>query len=308
VKIVFLGTPEFAVPCAAALLEAGHDLRAVVTQPDRPSGRGHRVQMPPMKRFALERRIPVIQPSTLRDPAVLDRLRSFEPDLLVVAAYGKILPPPMLSLAPRGAINVHASLLPKYRGAAPIERCLLAGDPVTGVTILQMNERMDAGDILLQREEAVRSDDTAASLRERLARLGAETLVEALGQLERGELRPRPQRDEEATYAPMLRKEEGRIDWTKSAVEIERAVRAFQPWPTAWTGLRGRRLAVFRARPTASGEGPPGTVLEVGDDAIRVATGAGTLELLEVQLEGRRRMPARQFAVGRLVAPGERLG
>jgi methionyl-tRNA formyltransferase len=307
-KIVFMGTPDFAVASLRALVDAGHDLAAVVTRADKPAGRGQAVRASAVKRFAVARDLPVEQPEKLRDPATLARLAAFSPELIVVAAYGKILPRSVLDLPPRGAINVHASLLPKYRGAAPIQRCLLGGDPVTGVTIMQMNERMDAGDILLQRETKVADDDTTATLQARLAELGAEALVEALELLREERLHPTPQREEEATLAPMIRREEGAIDWRRPAVEIERAVRAFDPWPGAYTGLRGKLLKIHRAAvDPRTATAAPGSVIEAAD-RIRVATGAGSLEILELQPEGRRRMTARELIAGRGIVAGDELG
>jgi len=305
-----MGTPEFAVPSLAGLLEAGHDVTGVVTQPDRPQGRGQRLQMPAVKRFAVERGLTVLQPEKIRNAQFLEALRPLAPELIVVAAYGKILPPAVLELPPRGCVNVHASLLPKYRGAAPIQRCLLEGDPVTGVTIMQMNEGMDTGDILLQREVTVDPEDTAGSLQSRLATVGASALLEALDRLARGELRAVPQRNEHATLAPMIRKEEGEIDWSRSAVEIERSVRAFQPWPGAFTRANGALLKVLRAAMAPNGESKssPGTVVAAEAGALRVATGKGDLDLLEVQPEGKRRMTARDVVSGRLLRAGDRLG
>ena len=303
-----MGTPSFAVPSLAALLEAGHDVAAVYTQPDRPAGRGRTVQPSAVKAFALERGLGVEQPEKLRDPAVLDRLRTLAPELIVVVAYGKILPKSVLDAPPRGAINVHGSLLPKYRGAAPIQRSLLAGDTVTGITIMQMNERMDAGDVLLTREEPIRSDDTTDSLARRLSQLGAVALVEALDGLARGTLHPQPQDDALATLAPMIRKEEGEIDWNRSAVEIERAVRAFHPWPGAWTRARGKLLKIRRAATEPPAGGSPGEIVRADADGICIATGAGALRVLELQLEGKRATSARDAVAGRLVRQGERLG
>ncbi|MGH7859238.1 MAG: methionyl-tRNA formyltransferase, partial [Candidatus Binatia bacterium] len=308
VRIVFMGTPAFAVPSLAVLFEAGHEVVGAVTQPDRPSGRGQSMQLSPVKRYALQRRLLVEQPERLRDPAFLERLRALSPELLVVAAYGKILPKAVLDLPLRGAINVHGSLLPKYRGAAPIQRALLAGEATTGITIMQMNERMDAGDILLQREVPIRPDDTGESLQARMAETGASALIEALYLLERGELLAVPQEDREATLAPMIRKEEGEIDWKRNAEEIERAVRAFFPWPSAYTRLRGKLLKILRGAVAPHADALPGTVVETAGEAIRIATGAGSLACLELQLEGKRAMSARELVSGRLVREKERLG
>jgi methionyl-tRNA formyltransferase len=236
-------------------------------------------------------------------------MRELAPQAIAVAAYGKILPKALLDLPPRGAINVHGSLLPRHRGAAPIQRALLAGDTVTGITIMQMNERMDAGDILLQEQTAIRADDTSASLGERLAEIGARLLALALERIERGELVGQPQNDADATLAPMVRKDEGAIDWSRSADAIERAVRAFTPWPSAYTTLLGKLLKIHRAA-VASMPSPaaPGTVVRATGGDLEVATGDGLLRLLEVQLEGKRRLAARDFLAGQPLREGDELG
>ncbi len=303
-----MGTPAFAVSSLRALADRGHEIACVYTQPDRPAGRGQRPQTSAVRQLALERGLPVAQPETLRDPALAEHLRALDLDAIVVAAYGKILPRPLLEVPRRGAINVHGSLLPKYRGAAPIQRAILAGEETTGITIMQMNERMDAGEILLRESLAIRKDDTAESLGARLAEIGARLLVEALDRLARSALVPEPQVEAEATRAPMVRKEEGSIDWRRSAVEIERAVRAFTPWPSAYTTLRGRRLKLHRAAVEASAAAEPGVVVRAVGSDLAVATGSGTLRLLEVQLEGRRRLGAAEFLAGNPLAAGERLG
>ncbi len=304
-----MGTPAFSVPSLRALLERRHEVASVVTQPDRPAGRGQAPRLSAVKQLALAHGIPVLQPDKLRDPAFLEQVRQLSPEAILVAAYGKILPRSLLDLPPRGAINVHGSLLPKYRGAAPIQRALLAGDPATGVTIMQMNERMDAGDILLQQEVPIRPDDTSASLSARMAEAGAALLVETLDRLERGEVRPEAQREQEATLAPMVRKEEGEIDWRRPAVEVERAVRAFHPWPSAYARLGGKLLKIHRAevRPPAPGAPPPGTIVRAAGDDLEIATGDGTLALLDLQLEGKRKLGARDFLAGQQLRAGERL-
>jgi methionyl-tRNA formyltransferase len=308
-RVVFMGTPPFAVSSLAALVDAGHDVLSVYTKADRPAGRGQSISISAAKRFALEHGLAVEQPEKLRDPAVIERMRALAPEAIVVAAYGKILPKALLDLPPRGAINVHASLLPRHRGAAPIQRAILAGDPTTGITIMQMNERMDEGDILLQEETPIARDDTAGSLGERLAELGARLLVDALARLVRGEIVPRTQDDSAATLAPMVRKEEGAIGWSKSAAEIERAVRAFNPWPSAYTSLRGKLLKIHRAEVVASSRTvPAGTIVRASADELRVATGEDDLRLLEVQLEGKRRLTARDFLAAKPVREGDLLG
>ncbi|MEA2624813.1 MAG: methionyl-tRNA formyltransferase [Candidatus Binatota bacterium] len=305
-----MGTPEFAVPSLRALLDAGHEIAAVVTQPDRPAGRGQELRVPPVKQLALSHGIPVLQPEKLRDPAIVEVLRALQPDAIVVAAYGKILPRSLLDVPPSGAINVHASLLPKLRGAAPIQHALLAGEPRTGITIMQMNERMDAGDILLQEAVAILAEDTAGTLERRLAEVGGRALIEGLDRLLRGELTPVPQREEDATLAPMIRKEHGLIDWTRNAHDIERATRAFDPWPGAHTIHRGRLLKIFRARVSELDRtAPPGTVARASGDEIVVATGREALAIVELQLEGKRRLGAREFLAARgAIREGERFG
>jgi methionyl-tRNA formyltransferase len=308
-RLVFFGTPAFAVTSLHALLARGHEIAAVFTQPDRPAGRGQASRVAPVKRVALERGLRIEQPETLRDPAVVERLRALAPEAIVVAAYGKILPKSLLDLPPRGAINVHASLLPKYRGAAPIQRAILAGDPTTGITIMQMNEQMDAGDLLLQEQVTIHADDTAESLGARLAEVGAHLIVAALDRLARGLLAPKPQHDAEATLAPMVKKEEGMVDWRRSAVEIERAVRAFTPWPSAYSSVGGRLLKIHRAAVCAAAtSAAPGTVVRACGDALEVATGHECLRLLEVQLEGKRRLGTREFLAGRPLREGDVLG
>jgi methionyl-tRNA formyltransferase len=304
-----MGTPAFAVPTLRALVDRGHDVAAVFTQPDRPAGRGQAETASAVKRFALERGLRVEQPQKLRDPAVLETLRSLSPQAIAVAAYGKILPKSMLELPPLGAINVHGSLLPRHRGAAPIQRAILAGDATTGITIMQMNEGMDTGDMLLQEATEIRADDTAATLAERLAEIGARLLVEALDRVEGGTIVARPQNDAEATLAPMVKKEEGEIDWRRSAAEIERAVRAFTPWPSAYTKLGGKLLKVHRAAVVdAAAPAAPGTVVDARGDHLDVATGGGSLRLCEVQLEGKRRLRAREFLAGQPLRAGDQLG
>jgi methionyl-tRNA formyltransferase len=309
VRLVFMGTPGFAVPSLRALHERNHEIALVFTQPDRPAGRGRRVRRSAVKEFALAHRLPVEQPEKLRDPAVAARLRAAGMDAIVVAAYGKLLPKELLALPPFGAINVHGSILPKYRGAAPIQRTLLAGDSTTGITIMQMNERMDAGDILLQQEISVLADDTTESLGARLADLGARLLVATLDEISKGAAVPHPQDESRATLAPLVRKEEGAVDWSRSAAEIERAVRAFTPWPNASTLLRGRLLKIHRAAvSTPRSSALPGTVVRAAAGEIDVATGVGALRLLEVQLEGKRRLTATEFLAGHSLREGDRLG
>ncbi len=304
-----MGTPDFAVPVLTALAET-YQVIGVVTQPDRPSGRGRRPAPSPVKQVALERGLPLAQPQSLRTPEAMVQLATWKPDVIVVAAFGQILRQDVLDLPTYGCLNVHASLLPRWRGAAPISAAILAGDEVTGVTIMQMDAGLDTGPILAQREEPIRPNDTQAALEKRLARLGAALLVETLPAYLTGDLPPRPQSEEGTTYARRLRKEDGRLDWSRPAVELGRQVRAFNPWPGAFTTWRGRRFNVLYAAPlpTWQGDTPPGTVIALADDGVAVATGEGALRLEEVQLAGKRRMDISAFLCGQRDCVGSRLG
>ena len=307
--VLFMGTPEFAVPALQALLGSRHLLRAVVTQPDKPAGRGRRLAAPPVKQIALSHDIPCLQPARLRDREVIAALEAFEPEVIVVAAYGKILPPEVLAIPPRGCVNVHASLLPKYRGAAPINWAIINGEEETGITIMLMDEEMDHGPILLQRVVPILSGETAGELHDRLAALGAACLLEALEGLEEGSIVPRSQDHSRATYAPMLSKEDGRIDWGEPAEVLLNRIRGVTPWPGATTTLDGVLLKVWRAALAAPGAGgPPGQVLAVDDEGITVSCGRGSLRLEEVQLAGKRRMDVASFIRGHSVSPGTLLG
>lgn len=310
-RIVFMGTPAFAVPTLQKLLDGEDFVVGVYTQPDQPSGRRMILQAPPVKQLADAHRIPVFQPAKLRTPEALEPLRTWQPDLIVVVAYGKILPNSVLTLPPLGCINVHASLLPKYRGAAPIQWAIANGEKETGVTIMHITERMDAGDILLQKSLPIAEEDTGGSLHDKLSTLGAEALSEALSLLKRKQLIARPQNEADVTYAPIIKKEDGRIDWSWSAVTIERRIRAFNPWPSAYTTLEGKLLKIFKAHPekvVVHSYTNYGTVTEMSPVHLFVATGEGQLSLLEVQLEGKRRMPIEEFLRGHAIQPGMRLG
>ncbi len=308
-RLVFMGTPEFAVPTVEALARAGHQVLAVVAQPDRPAGRGQALKVPATKAWAAARGVPVLQPEKVRDGALATALRALEPDLLVVTAYGRILGRDLLTLAPLGAINVHASLLPRWRGAAPIQWAVAAGDAETGVTIMQMDEGLDTGDVLLVRATSIGLDETAEGLAPRLAALGGEALVEALALLAAGALVPIRQAEAGVTLAPILERSHGLLDFTRPAAELACRVRGFTPWPGTYTSVGGRVLKVHRALALSAtpGDGPPGTA-RVAGGVLRVACGGATaLELLEVQPEGKKRMAARDFVNG-LPAGGLVLG
>ncbi len=312
IQTVFMGTPAFAVPTLERLVEAPiADVVGVVTQPDRPAGRGRQPEPTAVKRGSLARGIPLVQPASLQDTDVAAQLAAWNPDVIVVVAFGQLLPPAVLDLPPHGCLNVHASLLPRWRGAAPVAAAILAGDEVTGVTVMRMDAGLDTGPILVQREEPIHPDDTRTSLRERLSQRGAALLVEVLPAYCAGRVQPRPQSEEQATYAPQLCKKDGRLDWSRPAVELDRRVRAFNPWPGAFTTLRERRFKVLRAVPLPNwrGEAPPGTVCALADsDAVAVATGEGALRLEEVQLAGKRRMDIAAFLCGQRDCVGVCLG
>ena len=314
-----MGTPAFAADSLRALLEAGHDVAAVVTRPDAPAGRGRSLRPSEVKRLAAQRGLPLLQPAGVRGEDFWAQVAALEVDLMAVVAFGRILPGALLDIPPMGAVNVHASLLPLYRGAAPIAWAIARGEARTGVTTQRITERLDAGDILMQRATLIGPEETAARLERRLAPLGADLLVETLEGLARGTLAAVPQDESRATHAPLLRKEDGRIDWSRPAEEIARRVRAFDPWPVARTtlpGPAGRPLLVWRASQPPHGEraaAVPGTVLatappSAGRAGVLVACGAGALLLEEVQPAGGARMPAAAAVAGRWLAAGDRLG
>ena len=296
-RLVFLGTPEFAVATVDALCLAGHQVLALVAQPDRPAGRGQALRAPATKAWALAHGIPVLQPEKVRDGALAAALGALQPDLLVVTAYGRILGSDLLTLAPLGAVNVHASLLPRWRGAAPIQWAVASGDAETGITIMQMDEGLDTGNLLLTRTIDIGAEETAEALSPRLAALGGAAIVEALPLLSAGALVPVKQDQAAVTLAPILTRADGQLDFSRPAAELARRVRGFTPWPGAFTSLSGKVLKVHRAVAVAgaAGLGPPGTAMAAGG-ALRVACGGGSaLELLEIQPEGKKRMAARDF-------------
>jgi methionyl-tRNA formyltransferase len=306
-RIAFLGTPAFAVPSLDALERAGHAVLAVVAQPDRPAGRDREIREPATKAWARARRVPVLQPEKVRDGRLAAELSRLAPELLVVVAYGRILGPDLLRLAPHGAVNVHASLLPRHRGAAPVQWAIAAGDQETGVTVMQMDEGLDTGDVLLQRSAPVLPEDDADSLARRLSALGGEALVEALSLLEAGRVIPVPQDGARATLAPVLEKEHGRLDFALPAARLADRVRGFRPWPGAFTLLGGRVLKVHRAEAREGAGLAPGEA-RPDEAGLVVGCGEGALRLLEVQLEGKRRMLAADFLKGHPVAAGTVLG
>jgi methionyl-tRNA formyltransferase len=295
--IVFAGTPAFSVPALEALVASEHRVVAVYTQPDRPAGRGQKLTMSAIKQSALERGLHIEQPATLRAPESIDHLRSFKPDLIVVVAYGLILPQAVLDIPRLGCVNIHASLLPRWRGAAPIHRAIQAGDVATGITIMRMEAGLDTGPMLLEVRENIRPDDTTASLHDRLAVRGAGALLAALPGIVDGSLASRPQPTEGVTYAAKIAKDEARIDWTNSAIQIDRQIRAFNPWPVAETKLNGIQLRVWNAVLTPQMSSvSPGTVVGADVRGVRVATGHGVLALTCLQLAGRKPTSADEFA------------
>ena len=305
-RIVFMGTPDFAVPSLQALIGAGHDVCAVYTQPDKPQGRKQILTAPPVKTLALAHDIPVFQPNTLKNEDEQARLREIAPEVIIVVAYGKLLPKAVLDIPPHGCINVHGSLLPRWRGAAPIQWAVIAGDEMAGVTTMQMAEGLDTGDMLLTYETKVGEKETAGELFDRLAQSGAELLIQTLVKLD--EITPRPQDDAQSCYAHMLDKQMAVIDWSKSAHEIDCLIRGLNPWPIALTTLSGERLKVFAAE-KANGRGEPGTVLEADPKkGLTVACGEGALRLTEIQLVGGKRMKATDFLRGHAIEVGTKLG
>lgn len=308
-RIVFFGTPQFAVPTLRRLLASSHTVCGVVTQPDRPRGRGQRVSESPVKALALQHHVPVIQPDRLRDPAVMETLRDWAPDLGVVAAYGQLIPEETLSLPRLGMINVHASLLPKYRGAAPVQRAVIDGEPETGVTIMRVEKMLDAGPMLAKVKRPIAPDETSDVVQNELSQLGADLLLEVVDRLEAGTQQEERQDATTCSYAPRLTKEEGLIDWTLPATDIHNRVRGFHPWPHAYTYLNGTRLIVLKTRvvdlPT---DAAPGTIVEASGDALHVATGRQErIAIEQVQLDGGRPLHAREFLAGHRIAAGTRL-
>lgn len=306
-RLIYLGTPEFAVAPLARCLDARHDVVAVYTQPDRPKGRGREVAASPVKLFAASKSIDVNQPEKIR--AVEDQLRSLKPDIMVVVGYGQIIPQSIIDIPPHGIVNVHASLLPKYRGAAPIQRAIANGESRTGVTTMQIDAGLDTGDILQMAELEIGREETSVELSPRLSALGAELLIETLNGLVSGAIQPQPQNDSDATLAPILEKEEGLVDWSRTATEIFNRARGFQPWPGCYTSFRDRTLHILGCRPSDEVlVGQPGSAVSRSKRLFVACGHATTLEILELQLEGRRRALAADFLNGQRVGENEVLG
>jgi len=306
--IVFMGTPEIAAVTLKELLQGPDPVVGVVTQPDRPAGRGQKTISSPVRGVAESHGVPVIAPEKIRDPGFLATLNDWNPQIIVVVAFGRILPATILDLAPHGCLNVHYSLLPKYRGAAPAAWTIINGEEKGGVTTMRLEQKMDAGPIYLQEETAVPPDETTASLQDKLTPVGARLLLETIRRLKDGTLAPQTQDEAKATFAPMIKKEDGLIDWSRSAAEIECRVRGFTPWPSAYTHLRGKLIKVHRAKVIATTErGNPGEIIRADGNGFWVATGSGALSLEEVQLENRKRLLGVEFLKGARIGKGERL-
>lgn len=298
-RIIFMGTPDFAVPTLEALLNGPDRVIAVVSQPDRPKGRGRKLVAPPVKELARQHKIPVLQPTKIKTDDFLEELKSYRPDLLIVAAYGRILPAQLLTLAPHGCINVHGSLLPRHRGAAPIQWAVIKGDEEVGVTIMQMDVGMDTGAILLKRSIIPAPDETAGSLFSKIATLGSEALMDTLEMLGSGCLTPAKQDDSLATDAPMLSKMDGLVDWSKSAEDIDRLIRGLDPWPTAFCTVNGRKLQLYKPEVVFfSNNHPPGTLLRADREGLLVSTSKGCLLIKQVKPEGKKRMSVESFLNG----------
>lgn len=304
-RIIFMGTPDFSVGTLEALVEAGHDVCLVVTQPDKPKGRGKEMQFTPVKEAAVKHGIPVFQPRRVREPECVEELRKYNADVCVVIAFGQILPKEILELTPYGCMNVHASLLPAYRGAAPIQWALISGEKVTGITTMQMDEGLDTGDMLLKVEVPITNEDTGETLHDKMAEAGAKLAVETLAQMEKGLLKPEKQGETTTPYAKMLKKEMGNIDWTKPADEIERLVRGMNSWPSAYTKWENKVMKIWRAAVEEKDtQAAPGTIVNVTKDDFSVQTGKGLLVVKELQIPGKKRMDAGAFLRGYQIAEG----
>ena len=312
-RVVFMGTPDFSVPTLEKIIEAGHEVIGVVTQPDKAKGRGKKVLFPPVKEKALEHNLPVYQPKRAREPEFIEQMRELNPDVMVVVAFGQILPKALLDIPKYGCVNVHASLLPKYRGAAPIQWAVIRGEKVSGVTTMQMDVGLDTGDMLMKIEVALAEDETGGSLHDKLSVLGGELLIEKLKGLEAGTIQPEKQDDRQTgEYARMLDKALGKVDFSMPAEEIERLIRGLNPWPSAYTFYHGKTMKLWKAKVVSAdadgGEAAPGQILSVDKKGFTVQTGDGALRILELQMEGKKRMDAGAFLRGCSMAAGEILG
>ena len=314
-RAVFMGTPEIAATVLKSVLASKHEVVAVVTQTDKPKGRGHEMAFPPVKEVALDAGIPVLQPQRARDEEFIEQLKAYQPDIILVAAYGKLLPKAILDMPRFGCINVHASLLPKYRGASPIQWAVLNGDEKSGVTIMHMAETMDTGDIIMTKEVVLDKEETAGSLHDKLAEIGGPLLIEAMDALETGRAPRIRQNEEEATYVKMLDKTMGNLDFSKPAVQLERWIRGLNPWPTAYTKLDGKMLKLWKAEVLSAEEAgknskglDTGVITAVSKDSFDVLTGDGVLRIKELQLEGKRKMTAEEFLRGFTLEAGTLLG
>lgn len=310
-RVIFMGTPDFSVGTLEALTEAGHEIVLAVTQPDKPKGRGKSMQFPPVKEAAIAHGIEVYQPVRVREQSCIDHLRKYEADIIVVVAFGQILPKEILDMPRYGCVNVHASLLPKYRGAAPIQWAVINGEQVSGVTTMRMDEGLDTGDMILKEEVVLEPEETGGSLFDRLAQTGADLCIRTLTAIENGTATYTPQDHEKATHTTMIRKQLGEIVWEKPALELERLIRGLNPWPSAYTHLNGKTLKIWKAavvEQAQSKQVEPGSIVEVTKDSILVQTGQGLLKLVEVQLEGKKRMTTDAFLRGFSIEAGAKLG
>lgn len=306
-KIIFMGTPDFAAASLEALIDSRHEIQAVVTQPDKPKGRKGELTPSPVKVVAEEKGIKVYQPLKVRDEEFVETLRAYNPDVIVVVAFGQIIPLSILKMPKFGCVNIHGSLLPKYRGAAPIQWAVLDGEKETGITTILMDEGIDTGDILLKKTIKIEADETSGSLFDKLMALGAKTILETLDELEKGNLTPTKQGESPTAYAKMLTKAMGLIDFTRSAKELDCFVRGMDPWPSAYTLLAGKTLKLWKVR-AVDGSGKAGSVIEIGKESFTIACGEGAIEVLEVQLEGKKRMSAGDFLKGSTLNIGQELG
>lgn len=308
-RVIFMGTPDFSVGTLEALIRAGHQVVLAVTQPDKPKGRGGKMQFPPVKETALEHGIPVFQPRKVREPENIEELKKYQADVIVVVAFGQILPREILELTPYGCINVHASLLPSYRGAAPIQWAVINGEAVSGVTTMQMDEGLDTGDMLLKTEVPLEPEETGGSLHDKLAAAGASLCVRTLKALEEGTVTPKKQGESPTAYASMLKKEMGEIRWEEPAISIERLIRGLNPWPSAYIGWQDKTMKIWEAEVLEEDSGQePGTVVRVDKDGFLVQTGKGLLKVTALQIPGKKRMEADAFLRGYSMEPGEKLG